>query len=61
MFVPHEPTEDDFEAHLAVNHLAHFLLFRELKERHLRRERIMISLTSRLRQFLRTWLLGDQF
>jgi len=31
MFVPHEPTKDGFEAHLGVNHLAHFLLFQELK------------------------------
>ena len=27
MFVPHEQTKDGFEAHLGVNHLAHFLLF----------------------------------
>jgi NAD(P)-dependent dehydrogenase (short-subunit alcohol dehydrogenase family) len=32
MFVPHEPTKDGFEAHLGVNHLAHFLLFQELKQ-----------------------------
>lgn len=32
MFVPHEPTKDGLEAHLGVNHLAHFLLFQELKQ-----------------------------
>jgi NAD(P)-dependent dehydrogenase (short-subunit alcohol dehydrogenase family) len=32
MFVPHKPTEDGFESHLGINHLAHFLLFQELKE-----------------------------
>ena len=32
MFVPHEPTEDGFEAHLSINHLAHFLLFQKLKQ-----------------------------
>lgn len=32
MFVPHEQTKDGFEAHLGVNHLAHFLLFQELKK-----------------------------
>jgi NAD(P)-dependent dehydrogenase (short-subunit alcohol dehydrogenase family) len=31
MFVPFEKTEDGFESHLAVNHLAHFLLFQELR------------------------------
>ena len=30
MFVPYKPTEDGFEAHLEINHLAHFLLFQEL-------------------------------
>ncbi|KAM0705086.1 hypothetical protein Q7P35_007873 [Cladosporium inversicolor] len=32
MFVPHEQTKDSFEAHLGVNHLAHFLLFQELRD-----------------------------
>ena len=32
MFVPYESTEDGFEAHLGVKHLAHFLLSQELKQ-----------------------------
>ena len=32
MFVPYEPTQDGFEAHLGVNHFSHFLLFQGLKQ-----------------------------
>jgi NAD(P)-dependent dehydrogenase (short-subunit alcohol dehydrogenase family) len=32
MFVPRKLTEDGLDSHLGINHLAHFLLFQELKE-----------------------------